>query len=172
MLPTASVSKFRRAQASADPRLRGNSLQMFLIRPVQRVPRYCLLLDAVLKRTPPDDPDRGDLEQAAALVGEAAGHNDAALGTDENHAALARLQLTIYDPSGRLNLLDWPGRRIVRGPLEMSKLCRRGPKVFTFWLLSDTLVYAQKILAPARRGSQTGASEKLGEAARARRAEN
>jgi hypothetical protein len=42
-------------EASHDPRLT-TSLQSCLIMPVQRVPRYPLLLEAVLVKTPPDHP--------------------------------------------------------------------------------------------------------------------
>ncbi|KAH8095356.1 hypothetical protein JL720_2652 [Aureococcus anophagefferens] len=66
---------------------------------------------------------------------------------------------SIFDPKGELNVLDWPGRRLVRGPLELKKLCRKGPKHFTFWLLSDCLLYAQRYAnaaAVAQRGGAGG----------------
>ena len=77
------------------------------------------------KRTAASHGDRADLDAALALVSEAAGHNNNALAEDAHHATLAALQRSIFDPKGELNVLDWPGRRLVRGPLELKKLCRK-----------------------------------------------
>mgnify|MGYP001091184038 FL=1 len=54
-------------EASADPRL-SISLQSCLIMPVQRVPRYPMLLEAVLRYTPEDHPDYSNLVQALETV--------------------------------------------------------------------------------------------------------
>ena len=145
--------------AAADPRCRSLDLASFLVAPVQRVPRYRLLLEELAKRTADSHGDRADLDAALALVSEAAGHNNNALAEDAHHATLAALQRSIFDPKGELNVLDWPGRRLVRGPLELKKLCRKGPKHFTFWLLSDCLLYAQRYAnaaAVAQRGGAGG----------------
>jgi FYVE/RhoGEF/PH domain-containing protein 5/6 len=145
--------------AASDPRCRSLDLASFLVAPVQRVPRYRLLLEELAKRTAESHGDRADLDAALALVSEAAGHNNNALAEDAHHATLAALQRSIFDPKGELNVLDWPGRRLVRGPLELKKLCRKGPKHFTFWLLSDCLLYAQRYAnaaAVAQRGGAGG----------------
>ncbi|TPX77038.1 hypothetical protein CcCBS67573_g01714 [Chytriomyces confervae] len=44
------------------------SLQSYLILPVQRLPRYKMLMDQLLEATPLTHPDRSDLEVAAVLV--------------------------------------------------------------------------------------------------------
>ena len=49
-------------------------LESFLILPVQRIPRYMLLLDALLKFTPPDHPDFNNLTEAIAKVKSVADH--------------------------------------------------------------------------------------------------
>ena len=50
----------------ADPRCRGQNLESFLIMPIQRVPRYLLLLTELRKRTPADH--RG-LEVLSSVAG-------------------------------------------------------------------------------------------------------
>jgi hypothetical protein len=57
------------ATANGDPRCHGLDLGSFLIMPVQRVPRYVLLLDAILKNTPPEHPEHADAVKALADVG-------------------------------------------------------------------------------------------------------
>ncbi|KAI9206501.1 uncharacterized protein BJ171DRAFT_31726 [Polychytrium aggregatum] len=52
------------SQAKLDPEHTQISLQSYLILPVQRLPRYKLLLDQLLEYTPPDHPDHVDLLKA------------------------------------------------------------------------------------------------------------
>ena len=75
--------------AAADPRCRSLDLASFLVAPVQRVPRYRLLLEELAKRPADSHGDRADLDAALALVSEAAGHNNNALAEDAHHATLA-----------------------------------------------------------------------------------
>eukprot|EP00635_Sarcinochrysidales_sp_CCMP3193_P007289 CAMPEP_0118900562 /NCGR_PEP_ID=MMETSP1166-20130328/6626_1 /TAXON_ID=1104430 /ORGANISM="Chrysoreinhardia sp, Strain CCMP3193" /LENGTH=738 /DNA_ID=CAMNT_0006839709 /DNA_START=48 /DNA_END=2264 /DNA_ORIENTATION=+ len=130
-----------------DPRCQGQSLGSFLIMPVQRVPRYRLLLEELAKRTPAGHADFADLEVALALVKEAAGHNNATAILNPCYETLTKIQLECYDPTGRFSLLDWPGRRLELGPTQMTKLCRKGPKQFTFWLFTDKIVYARRVVS-------------------------
>jgi hypothetical protein len=47
------------------PRMMGvNTLANFLIMPIQRIPRYSLLLNELIKNTPPDHPDLLDLKSS------------------------------------------------------------------------------------------------------------
>ena len=54
------------------PESRGLILQAFLVLPVQRIPRYKLLLEDLLKKTPSNHCDYVDLKSAIALIGEIA----------------------------------------------------------------------------------------------------
>ncbi|KAJ3049562.1 hypothetical protein HK097_009458 [Rhizophlyctis rosea] len=51
-------------QAKQNPRHTQDTIQSFLILPVQRLPRYKLLMDPLLKATPPTHPDYPDLKKA------------------------------------------------------------------------------------------------------------
>lgn len=44
------------------------TLQHHMLEPVQRVPRYEMLLKDYLKKLPPDDPDRRDAESKSKLT--------------------------------------------------------------------------------------------------------
>lgn len=64
------------AEAEASPSFKGLQLNSFLVLPVQRVPRYKLLLENLLKYTPEDAPEYADVQAALNLVAEAAIHNN------------------------------------------------------------------------------------------------
>ena len=59
------------ARQAFDARCKGRDLAQFLVAPVQRVPRYRLLLEALVLRTNEDHADRNDLDEALALVRDA-----------------------------------------------------------------------------------------------------
>ncbi|KAJ8605426.1 hypothetical protein CTAYLR_003296 [Chrysophaeum taylorii] len=140
---TSEFGSFVKA-CEQDPRCEGQTLGSFLIMPVQRVPRYRLLLEELLKHSE-GQPDVEDVRLAVDLVRDSAGRNNAA-NESTHFDALTKLQLSMFDPANDLNLLDWPARRLELGPVEMKKLCRKGPKNFTFWLVSDKILYAQKVM--------------------------
>jgi hypothetical protein len=54
--------------ARVNPICEGLSLESFLVLPVQRIPRYKLLLDEVKKCTPSDHPDYADISAACETV--------------------------------------------------------------------------------------------------------
>ena len=62
------------AECMANPRCRGQSLDSFLIMPIQRIPRYLLLLAELKKHTPLDHPDYAHLGKAETLIGVTAKH--------------------------------------------------------------------------------------------------
>ncbi|XP_053480597.1 faciogenital dysplasia [Ictalurus furcatus] len=55
------------------------TLQHHMLEPVQRIPRYELLLKDYLKKLPSDAPDRKDAEKALDLISTAANHSNAAI---------------------------------------------------------------------------------------------
>ncbi len=62
------------AECMANPRCRGQSLDSFLIMPIQRIPRYLLLLAELKKHTPTEHPDHAHLSKAETLIGATAKH--------------------------------------------------------------------------------------------------
>eukprot|EP01105_Mastigella_eilhardi_P006677 TRINITY_DN1821_c0_g1_i1.p1 TRINITY_DN1821_c0_g1~~TRINITY_DN1821_c0_g1_i1.p1 ORF type:complete len:1100 (+),score=212.35 TRINITY_DN1821_c0_g1_i1:105-3302(+) len=56
-----------------NPACKGLDMHSFLILPVQRIPRYVLMLNDLFKNTPEDHPDRADLEKALQGIRNVAG---------------------------------------------------------------------------------------------------
>lgn len=59
-------------------------LEHLLIMPIQRVPRYNLLLTDLIKKTPPDHPDFEDLNKALLIMKDVATHINKSVETHEN----------------------------------------------------------------------------------------
>ena len=55
-------------EAAALPESEGQNLLALLLTPIQRIPRYRLLLGDLLKSTPADHPDHKDLEEAYRIA--------------------------------------------------------------------------------------------------------
>ncbi|XP_037654401.1 FYVE, RhoGEF and PH domain-containing protein 3 isoform X2 [Choloepus didactylus] len=72
------------------------TLQHHMLEPVQRVPRYELLLKDYLKRLPRDAPDRKDAEKSLELISIAANHSNAAIRKMEKMHKL----LEVYEQLG------------------------------------------------------------------------
>ncbi|XP_031712517.1 FYVE, RhoGEF and PH domain-containing protein 4a isoform X2 [Anarrhichthys ocellatus] len=60
------------------------TLQHHMLEPVQRVPRYEMLLKDYLKKLPQDDPDRRDSEKSLEIIATAATHSNSAIRKSEN----------------------------------------------------------------------------------------
>ncbi|XP_035281589.1 FYVE, RhoGEF and PH domain-containing protein 4a isoform X2 [Anguilla anguilla] len=72
------------------------TLQHHMLEPVQRVPRYEMLLKDYLKKLPPDDSDRRDAEKSLEIIAMAATHSNSAIRKSENLKKL----LEIYEMLG------------------------------------------------------------------------
>ncbi|XP_077593949.1 FYVE, RhoGEF and PH domain-containing protein 4a [Stigmatopora nigra] len=72
------------------------TLQHHMLEPVQRVPRYEMLLKDYLKKLPQDDPDRRDAEKSLEIIATAATHSNSAIRKSENLKKL----MEIYEMLG------------------------------------------------------------------------
>ncbi|KAJ3596684.1 hypothetical protein NHX12_003088 [Muraenolepis orangiensis] len=72
------------------------TLQHHMLEPVQRVPRYEMLLKDYLKKLPPDHPDRRDAEKSLEIIAMAATHSNSAIRKSDNLKKL----LEIYEMLG------------------------------------------------------------------------
>jgi hypothetical protein len=145
-----------------DPRLQNQKLEAFLILPVQRIPRYRLLLEQLLKYTPEDHPDYPIVKEALNKICELAMYNNEAIRARENMNKIMEIMMQI-EPTSRVDLLAEKDRRFVKeAPLQRQ--CRqviyllfevtwtncshppfsRRYKEFQFWLFSDQLIYGEK----------------------------
>lgn len=79
-------------QVQHDERCRGLDLSGFLIMPVQRIPRYRLLLNEIIKHTPPTHPDYPFLEKSIDSISKVASMCDESLDWEEDSQILCALQ--------------------------------------------------------------------------------
>ncbi|KAG1808641.1 CNH domain-containing protein [Suillus subaureus] len=97
------------------PESRKLELNGYLTKPTTRLARYPLLLEAVLKQTPDDNPDKQTLAQVVIMVREFLGKVNVETGKTENRFNLLQLdQQLVYRPGEQVDLkLQDPGRELV-----------------------------------------------------------
>jgi hypothetical protein len=131
-------------RAEANLRL---DLASFLIMPVQRLPRYRLLLVELVDATPPAHADRPALVEAVELVTKIAQQVNASVAARANRDKLMAISAEIR---GSAPAIVAPQRTFVREG-ELRKLCRKGVKRRRVWLFSDSLLYATPSDVPGTR---------------------
>ncbi|XP_071446442.1 rho guanine nucleotide exchange factor 39-like [Hetaerina americana] len=116
-----------------------------LITPIQRVPRYCLLLKEVIAHTPTSHPDYAVLQDSFQQVESAAQHINSLVQEQENMQKMLALQRSLC--KGKPLIIS-PGRKFIKAG-KLMKVCQKGRKVQPryFILLSDMLLYC-KLLNP------------------------
>ncbi len=147
-----------KVQKTSD--LQGQNLESLLILPVQRIPRYRLLLEQLLKYTSTDHPDYQTVQSALEKICELAHYNNEAIRVRENNNKLMSIMMQIQ-PTNRPNLLDDKNRKFLK-EATIQKQCRyifrylhvklfyisslshrKRYKDFQFWLFSDCLLYGE-----------------------------
>ncbi|KAJ1504810.1 hypothetical protein HMI54_006557, partial [Coelomomyces lativittatus] len=108
--------------AEDSPRFKNLTIVSFLILPIQRVPRYILLLEQLLKFTSPDHPDYLGLQKCVDEVKHIAEHINDAIRKFELQTKVVQLQAYLH---GRPDSLVTPARRFVE-ELECWKCTRNG----------------------------------------------
>jgi len=139
--------------AQKDPRCLGMTLDSFLIEPVQRIPRYCMLLDELLKNTDETHPDFDNIKTCVINVRKVAVENNEAIRRQEEAHKIYEvvLQISSQRSDTSSNLLDDPNRKfILQG--DLVRQCRNFRKTFRFWLFSDKLLYGEEEFSAIREG--------------------
>ncbi|KAJ2803329.1 hypothetical protein H4R20_002939 [Coemansia guatemalensis] len=124
-------------QASANPECRGLSLQSYLLLPVQRIPRYKLLLEDLLKHTPRTHVDHHSIGDALRTIEEVAEFVNENIEEHEMTLSIIEIQRTL----GIRESLLVPGRRLVKMG-TLTKICRKSHQQRSFYLFSDILLYS------------------------------
>ncbi|KAL2918478.1 hypothetical protein HK105_201879 [Polyrhizophydium stewartii] len=91
-----AFAAFTREQARR-PECKGRILQTFLIEPVQRIPRYKLLLEDLVKHTPENHPDYGDLNKALKRISEVATFVNEEIRKHENVLQIIEIQKNLLN---------------------------------------------------------------------------
>ncbi|XP_037539649.1 FYVE, RhoGEF and PH domain-containing protein 6, partial [Nematolebias whitei] len=120
----------------ASPRCANLALKHYLLKPVQRIPQYQLLLTDYLKNLSKDSNDYKDTQAALALVKEVANHSNDIIKHGDNFQKLMQVQCCL---SGNQEIIQ-PGRIF----LKEGVLMKRSRKVMQprkFFLFNDALLY-------------------------------
>lgn len=124
-----------------NPLSKGLSLNGLLITPIQRVPRYIMLLDALQKVTENTHNDYQNLTEAIIVIKEAAFEINEGVRTQENREQLIELQSEVIVEKGIT--LERHDRHFIMQDV-LHKVCRSANKPFTFYLFNDMMMYGVK----------------------------
>eukprot|EP01102_Stenamoeba_stenopodia_P006184 TRINITY_DN16_c0_g2_i3.p1 TRINITY_DN16_c0_g2~~TRINITY_DN16_c0_g2_i3.p1 ORF type:complete len:1198 (-),score=204.75 TRINITY_DN16_c0_g2_i3:685-4278(-) len=116
-------------QAASDPAVGKTQLSSFLILPVQRIPRYEMLLGDLLKHTREDHKDKADLSKAVALIHDVATYVDQKKFEAESVAKVTEIQSTFV---GKFGNLAEPHRRFIRQDLLTILNTKKDNQFFLF----------------------------------------
>ncbi len=121
----------------SDPaNVRKLELQSFLIMPVQRIPRYRMLMEEVLRHTTDADEDKGEIEECLEKIKKVAKDCNASIDQRENTEKLLKIQLEL---GGSVNVMQAHRKFIFEG--DLKKQCRKDLKMYRIWLFNDVLMY-------------------------------
>uniref|UniRef100_A0A8C1GLX8 FYVE, RhoGEF and PH domain containing 4a n=3 Tax=Cyprinus carpio TaxID=7962 RepID=A0A8C1GLX8_CYPCA len=114
------------------------SLQHHMLEPVQRVPRYEMLLKDYLKKLPHDHVDRRDAEKSLEIIATAATHSNTAIRKTENLKKL----LEIYEMLGEEEDIVNPSNELIKEG-HILKLAARNTSAMDryLFLFNNMLLY-------------------------------
>ena len=143
--------KFRKLVKEFEkfPQCRNLKLNHYLLKPIQRLPQYKLLLEDYLKYLEDCSPDYDDTTTALRIVTEAAEHANETIKQMEKFQKMLNLQSRLGDYQ-----IILPGRELLKEG-ELMKISRKGTHSRYFVLLSDCLLYCSSFSSNL---SLTGAS--------------
>jgi len=119
----------------------GLDLQSLLIMPVQRIPRYKLLIQSLVSLTPEESSDSKLLNTALGTISKVADHINESIREKQNLEKILSIQRRF---TGQCPPLLAPLRTFIREG-SLTKVCRKENKKRWFILFSDALVYGQRI---------------------------
>ncbi|CAL8261330.1 unnamed protein product [Merluccius merluccius] len=124
----------------ASPRCANLALRHYLLKPVQRIPQYQLLLTDYLKHLPPDSADYKDTQAALVIVKEVANHANDIMKQGDNFQKLIQVQCIL---NGHHEIVQ-PGRVFLKEGI-LKKLSRKIMQPRMFFLFNDTLLYTTPV---------------------------
>ncbi|XP_036373741.1 FYVE, RhoGEF and PH domain-containing protein 6 [Megalops cyprinoides] len=127
-------------QFEMSPRCASLALKHYLLKPVQRIPQYQLLLTDYLKNLTEDSSDYKDTQAALSIVKEVANHANDIMKQGDNFQKLMQVQ---YSLSGYHEIVQ-PGRVFLKEGTLM-KLSRKVMQPRMFFLFNDILLYTTPV---------------------------
>ncbi|XP_075065514.1 FYVE, RhoGEF and PH domain-containing protein 6 isoform X2 [Mixophyes fleayi] len=116
------------------------ALKHYLLKPVQRIPQYRLLLTDYLKNLSQESSDYSDTQAALSVVIEVANHANDILKQGDNFQKLMQIQ---YSLNGHHEIVQ-PGRVFLKEGTLM-KLSRKVMQPRMFFLFNDALLYTTPV---------------------------
>lgn len=123
-----------------SPRCANLALKHYLLKPVQRIPQYRLLLTDYLQNLSQESSDYSDTQAALTVVIEVANHANDILKHGDNFQKLMQIQ---YSLNGHHEIVQ-PGRVFLKEGTLM-KLSRKVMQPRMFFLFNDTLLYTTPV---------------------------
>ncbi|KAL4630702.1 FERM, RhoGEF and pleckstrin domain-containing protein 2-like isoform X1 [Arapaima gigas] len=114
-------------------------LNTFLLKPIQRLMHYKLILERLCKHYTPNHHDHNDCKEALKVVAEMVAQLQSSLIRLENFQKLTELQRDLIG----IECLTAPGREFIREGC-LYKLTKKGLQQRMFFLFSDMLLYTSK----------------------------
>ncbi|KAI8853039.1 Dbl homology domain-containing protein [Chytridium lagenaria] len=124
------------------PQSKNLRLDAYLIMPIQRIPRYKLLLEQLLKYTHPDHADYLSVLRSVDLIAKVAALMNEKIYQYGMAVTMLNIQRSIIGLD--IALLSAGRRLIHHGPV--IKICRRTDQPRYFFLFTDILIYARPLV--------------------------
>ncbi|XP_052452886.1 FYVE, RhoGEF and PH domain-containing protein 6-like [Carassius gibelio] len=112
----------------------------YMLKPIQRIPQYQLLLTNYLNNLDEESPDYKDAEAALTIVKEVANHANEIVRQEDNSQKLYEVQCRL---TGN-HVIVQPGRVLLKEGILM-KLSRKVMQPRMFFLLNDSLLYTSPV---------------------------
>lgn len=130
-------------KAYNDPKVMAiGDLDSFLVQPIQRLPRYKMFLEQLLKLTPEGHADRAAIQLALSKVSDTVSYVNEKKRTHDQELQVVTVFGKIEPPQDDL---VQPGRALLlEGPLQWSKSMKESRVKAWYFLFSDLLVIAKQ----------------------------
>uniref|UniRef100_A0A8C2HQG8 FYVE, RhoGEF and PH domain-containing protein 6-like n=1 Tax=Cyprinus carpio TaxID=7962 RepID=A0A8C2HQG8_CYPCA len=116
------------------------AVKHYMLKPIQRIPQYQLLLTSYLNNLDEESADYKDAEAALMIVKEVANHANEIVRHKDNCQKLYEVQCRL---TGH-HVIVQPGRVLLKEGILM-KLSRKGMQPRMFFLLNDSLLYTTPV---------------------------
>ncbi|KAF9956554.1 hypothetical protein BGZ72_002688 [Mortierella alpina] len=126
------------------PECKNLDFQSYLMLPVQRIPRYRMLLESLLRHTPEDHSDHRKLQSAFKSMEHTANFVNETIRQHEMFGEMVDLQSKI---TGLAEPLVAPGRALLKRG-NVWKVCRRNVQLRVIILLSDCILWTSPSMNP------------------------
>ncbi|XP_021376894.1 FYVE, RhoGEF and PH domain-containing protein 5-like isoform X1 [Mizuhopecten yessoensis] len=119
-----------------SPRCACLAIRQHMLKPIQRIPQYKMLLQDYLKHLTPDSPDYNNTQEALVIVSAVADHANDSMKQGDQVQRMLEIQKSL---DGNFEVIR-PGRLFIKAG-ELMKWSRKEMQERMFFLFSDVLLY-------------------------------